>query len=292
MPNDPYSPASLDSYLAKVNERSKLLQQGAQDREAGVSKLKTESGYGDKQAALDTATKTLYETQKRLDMLPENVRQRTAGRPVTMAQLNRITSAESDPLTKQAQAMSMSRGQSQDALSRVDQAIKDYIGNFNTDLTTRSNALGGEADALFQTYQATEARNAEERERQFQREMAAIQKAQADQDRANALRIAQMSIPRYNTNTNTTPTTNNNNKNVDLSKLPDLTEKGQIDNGLFGLGTRDVDGDFALNPFSKQNQQVAKQYQDYVKKQNSQWYDYINPIKSIGNTFSFLGGAR
>lgn len=186
---------SLDPYIQKVNEQSALLKNAPTERQAGVDKVKAEQDYAGKRSAVDTATKALYETQKRLDILPENLKQRLTGRPVTQAQLDRRIGAESEPLAAQAKSMALSRGQASDSLSLVDKAIQDYIGQFNTDTATRAQGLGAEADALFKRYQTDDAAARAAEERKFQKEM-------ADLERANNLRIAQMSIPRT-----TTPTT-------------------------------------------------------------------------------------
>lgn len=183
---------SLDPYLQKIQEQSNVLKNAATERDAGVTKLKTESGYNDKQASLDTATRTLYETQKRLDALPEAVNQRTAGRSsnITQAQMDRIIANESNPLAKQAQSMALSKQESQGSLDRVNQAIKDYIGQYNTDLSNRVTGLGSEADAYFKQYQTgTEAQRYAE-EMAFKKDMARIQQQQA----ANELLLRQRQL--------------------------------------------------------------------------------------------------
>jgi len=182
----------FDAYYNKISEQANLLRNAPAERQQGVDKIKTEQDYAGKTSAVDTATKALYEAQKRLDVLPENLKQRLSGRPVTQAQLDRRISSESDPLMNQAKNMAQSRAQTADSLSLVDKAVQDYIGTYNSDISTRAQGLGGEADALFKRYQSSESLAAEERDRAFQREMAAIEKAQAEADRLNQLRIAQL----------------------------------------------------------------------------------------------------
>lgn len=221
---------TLDPYLQKISEASNVLNNAKNEREAGVAKMKTDSGYADKQTALDTATRTLYETQKRLDSLPENVKQRTSGRPVTQAQMSRILASESDPLAAQARSAAMSRQEADSSLSRLDQAIKDWIGQYNSDISNRVTGLGMESDALFKNFQAQEAKAVRDQEMEFQREMARIQKEQADQDRANQLKMAQLSMPQYSPiNSNSSDKYSPN--GIDISQLKEIKDEAPDDFG-------------------------------------------------------------
>lgn len=49
----------------------------------------------------------------------------------------------------------------------------------------------------------------------------------------------------------------------------------------------------ALNPFSEDNMRVFGDAINYAQKQNQNWYDWINPVKGVQNSWNFwVGGER
>jgi len=180
----------LDQSTAKQNEAKSYLDSLPTQRNAGVDKLKIDQGYADKRNAVDSATKTLYETQRRLDALPKQAQQRTAGRNVTQSQLDRIVGAESQPLSQQYKDAGLGREQASQGLSLVDQALKDYTNQFNQDAQLKYQGTIAQAGDLFNRYQAGSGEYWKTQEAEMQRQAQANARAQAAADRANQMAMA------------------------------------------------------------------------------------------------------
>lgn len=171
----------LDQSTAKQNEAKSYLDSLPTERQAGVDKLKTEQGYAEKQSAVDAATKTLYETQRRLDALPKQAQQRMSGRNVTQSQLDRIIGAESQPLAEQYKSAGLGREQAGQSLSLIDQALKDYTNQYNQDAQMKYQGTLAQASDLFNRYQAGSGEYWKQQEAEMQRQAQLAAKEQAAQ---------------------------------------------------------------------------------------------------------------
>jgi len=182
----------LDQSTAKRNEANDYISKVPTLRDEGVNKLKAEQDYAGKQGAVDAATKTLYETQRRLEQLPQQAQQRTAGRNVTQGQLDRIIGAESKPLSEQYKSAGLGREQAGQSLSLADKAIQDYVGQFNQDTNLKYKGLMDQALGFMDLFQA----GSQESDRQWQRMQAEEEKRmrQEESQRQAALAKQQMAL--------------------------------------------------------------------------------------------------
>lgn len=182
----------LQKYQDTSNQLNNIIESSKTEKTQGEQALKQQLGYEDKQKNLDSITSQFYETQKRLDALPEAVQQRTAGRNVTQAQLDRIIGSEADPLSKQAKNMAMSQEEARGNLSRVEQALRDYVTNFNADLNTKLNLTTEQAKNFLQMYDRTY--NEERARIQDQQVAEEIAWQKELQDREDAYRQQQLAL--------------------------------------------------------------------------------------------------
>jgi hypothetical protein len=152
--------------------------------------------------------------------------------------------------------------------------IEDFIGSFNQSAQVEAQRQAQLRDLLQQEYGLAD----NEYQQALAQQEAELQR-QA-QSRALAQQMAMMQAPAQVEQSQVAE------EEIDFDALPDLTEEQPT---FMNLGAKDVQNQFVLNPFSEQNMQLGEQYRDYTKKQNQNWYDYINPVKTYGNLWNFLG---
>jgi hypothetical protein len=170
--------ASLDKYLSKTGEIANTLRTGQDDIESSVGQEKARLGYDQKFKDLEDANKQVLETRRALGGIEGNVKNRLTGRNITNAQLQRITSAERDPLSRQlgesTGSAELARGNYQGILD----AINEFRQNKRQGLTDRVTGLQTEADAFRNEYSAQDALEARQAQEKFNNDMLAIQRLQ------------------------------------------------------------------------------------------------------------------
>lgn len=180
----------FDEYNNLNTQLNKLVGDYTQGSDARSNDLKKQYGYFDAINNLDNIRKSVANTDQMLTDLPQNLRQRSAGRLITNAQFSRIKAAEQDPLVQQLtnlnrgldvgqQGVNDIRSIIQDELSRYDNNFKTTYGNLDTQRNLAFNRALGESQN--QTNLAAARLAADQAAKQAQ-DILDWQKAQADKN--------------------------------------------------------------------------------------------------------------
>lgn len=121
-------------------------------RQQGVDKIKTDTGYTDRLRNLESVDKQILDTNRALQSVDEDTQNRTNGRIVTQAQLNGLTNNARMPISKNLMNFSQTRDSQQTGLDRVNSQIQDWTTNFNNDANTNLQTKQGNYAALFNKY--------------------------------------------------------------------------------------------------------------------------------------------
>ncbi len=153
--------AFLDDLTNYQNQQKDLntqttntINNGITDKNNAVTGLQGELGYTDTINGLNSAKRSLYNTQSVLDNLPTDVNQRLAGTGnlITGAQRNRVLASEQNPLTNSLNAESGAVTAGSSNLDTINNAVNSLIGNKNTDLQTQIANLNGQRDQNFNLF--------------------------------------------------------------------------------------------------------------------------------------------
>lgn len=149
----------------------------AKKRNETQQNLRQQYGYEDRVKALENAKRSVFQTNKLLRDLPTDVKRRTAGRLITNSQLNRVTAAEQAPLARQAADLESAAGEEERGLSQIGKYISDALNEDQFNYENKLRALGLQKEDTLREYQMEEARQAERRSAQLQRDLASLASA-------------------------------------------------------------------------------------------------------------------
>lgn len=107
---------------------NRQINQRGQARRAQRGRLEQRFDVGGRRQTIEDIRRRSADVERRLEGLPQQLQGRTAGRRVTQAQLDRLTSAEQDPLLQALRGTTRQLGTEQQGLSDVENQIAQRLG--------------------------------------------------------------------------------------------------------------------------------------------------------------------
>lgn len=156
-----------------TNQINKLIQGRGQNRSLARQRLENRYDIGGRQSTIEDIRRRTGDVERRLQALPQQLKNRTSGRLVSQGQLDRLTSAEQNPLMQALQGSTRQLGIEQQGLSDLQNIIQQRLGESDALYQDRLNQMRLQQQNVFSRAQA-------ERALEAQRAAAAAQ--------ANALR--------------------------------------------------------------------------------------------------------
>lgn len=150
---------ALDAYNNIKNQQKGLVDKYSQDKLDATNKIKTDTGFDAKQKALEGTRTSIYNTERLLKDLPENVKARNAGRLITQAQQNRQTAYEQAPIARQLGDLTRSQQVTQGDIDSINSQIKDALNNTKENFQLNYGMLDKDADREYLDYQNQQNRN-------------------------------------------------------------------------------------------------------------------------------------
>lgn len=161
---------------AELEQQYQAIRGGRESYSDIQARLAGELGIADRRKQLENVSKAILDTERLLETVPTAVqlRARQLGGPMTAAQTTRMTSAQSQPFTKQL-----------GELSRTEQSAQVGMNELNTELLRRLGLISQErgedtADWTRRIAQAQSAEEAARQERLAQAQINASRQAFAD----------------------------------------------------------------------------------------------------------------
>lgn len=203
----------INSVWNSYNDLNSQAKDLAGGYEGGVTNaqntVRNNLGYDSQQKNLNNIRQSVANTENTISTLPQNVQQRTAGRLVTNAQLNRITSAEQDPLVKQLGNLNNGLNVAQQGVNDINTQAADAGQNYTTGFNAKLAGFNSQAQGTLGLYnnllQTNAANAAASRQADLQQAMLDFSKGQyndqqaatakANQDQLNSTIIAPTQTP-------------------------------------------------------------------------------------------------
>jgi hypothetical protein len=134
--------------------------QASQDQ---IKALQGQYGYNDAYNNLQGVRRNVSDTQSALNALPEQLQQRTAGSLTTAGQLARLTTTESDPISKQLATLNQQQSLGQQGMTDIQNQINQGLGLWQQSYADRLSALQNQQSQAFQAQQADAAADAQQK---------------------------------------------------------------------------------------------------------------------------------
>lgn len=151
---------SWQDYLDASGELSTLSNTFTPGYTEAKKKVKDTMGYDELQKSITPLRQSIADTEGTLENLGTNLKNRTAGRLVTNAQLSRLKSAESDPIIQQLSTLNRGLGVKQQGVSDIERAADtagtDFITGYRNNYDTVLNKQGGAWNKYQSDWQGTQ----------------------------------------------------------------------------------------------------------------------------------------
>lgn len=303
---------NLNDYLNSVNAQQEYIKTIPTQREAGITKLKTDLGYADKMKNLEGINKQVFSTQQMLEDLPKNMQTRMAGRPVSNAQLSGLTSVAQEPLAGTLGKLSRTAQGEQTGVSNVLDELNNFRNTFSADTNSYLQGLQNQSAGLLNKYNADyTAYNDAQARAQAQAQAQAQAKQQADLYKmmnGSGAGVAQADTTFDKAGKDAEIRTGADGAkrvwdegagawvSLDTYQSKQKAQYAEQTKGDLGKDFKDA---FdvgktwnSLGQAGKDIGELAQRAQNISQKNNQNWYDYVNPVKQSGNIWELLNSKR